>query len=309
MDPYKILGVNSSSTKEQIRKSYLKLIIKNHPDKSNDQDAEKKTRDIYTAYKILIDDHTRNAYDNRTDNSKYEYYNKFKKYIDAEIPNFSVLFENYIDIFYGDREKFFDDMNNLKFDVMYKNIVNRMPNIFGNKDVSTKIDELDIDGNIYSSLKNRYLNRYEKISVNRITKDPIILHVPLRESYVIFSGEGESIDDKNGDIRIRIILESDNDFTVVGNDIYCNKLISLYEYLYGGAVNMEHIDGESISIIHNGFIDELPLLTVNNKGMPYLDENSNILRRGKLYVKLSIENIDSLKDKIMDLQNNISPRI
>lgn len=300
MDPYKILHVSPTSTKEQIRKAYLKLIIENHPDKSNDPDSEKKTRDIYAAYKILVDDDTRRSYDNQNENSRYEYYEKFKKYIDKEIPNFSVLLENYIDIFYGDKKKFFDDIHNMKFDIIYKNIFDRMPNIFNYTD-TPEIGELDIHGKIYASLKNRYLNKYEKISVNRITKDPVVLYVPLRENFAKYRGEGESIADKNGDIYIRVIPEHNDDFIVVDNDIYCDRTISLYEYLYGGEIKVEHLDGEIIDVIYESFINELPLITIKNKGMPYFDKNSDALRRGNLYVKLSIRNIDNIKDKIMCL--------
>lgn len=300
MDPYKILNIKSDSTKEQIRKAYLQLVLENHPDRSTEPNAEQKFLDIYTAYKILIDDHTRNIYNNN--DSKYEYYNEFKKYIDNEIPNFSLLLENYIEMFYGNKNKFLDDLNNMNFDNIYKNIMERMPSIFDeNRNNVSFINNLDINGQVYTSIKNKYLNRYEKISVSRITKNPIILHVPLREDNVSFLNEGESMERQNGNINIKILVEPHDDFTIVAHDLYCHQSISLYEYLYGGSIKIKHIDDEYLDVSFKSFIDEVPLLIVKNKGMPYMDKETNIIKRGHLYIKLSIKNIDSIKEKIVDL--------
>ena len=308
MDPYKILNINSNSTKEQIRKAYLKAVIENHPDNSSDPNAEENIRNIYAAYQILINDNTRNIYNNQSNDSKHEYYDKFKKYIDSEIPNFSSILEKYIEIFYGDKNKFFDDLNDMNFDNIYKNIMEKIPNIFekGSRNGKTCIDisELDINGQVYTTIKNKYMNKYEKISVNRITKDPIILHIPLRNEYVSFLGEGESVNNLNGSINIRVVLEPQHDYTIVENDLYCHRSITLYEYLYGGTMKLKHIDDEYIDTSFKSFVDEIPLLIIKNKGMPYIDHDTNVIKRGKLYVKLSIRNMDLIKDKVHNISEN-----
>lgn len=52
--PYEVLGVSSSSTEAEIRKAYLKLAKRYHPDVNpNDQEAERKMREINEAYGIL----------------------------------------------------------------------------------------------------------------------------------------------------------------------------------------------------------------------------------------------------------------
>ena len=67
-DLYMILGVNRNSTIDEIRKEFKKLVIKWHPDKHNETEekkifAEKKFKEINSAYHILIDPYKREIYD------------------------------------------------------------------------------------------------------------------------------------------------------------------------------------------------------------------------------------------------------
>ncbi len=60
---YNVLGVDKSATKSEIKKSYRKLAIKYHPDKSKAKDATEKFQKIGEAYGVLSDDDKRNLYD------------------------------------------------------------------------------------------------------------------------------------------------------------------------------------------------------------------------------------------------------
>ena len=52
-DYYEVLGVNKSSTQEEIKKAYRKMAIEHHPDKGGSEDKFKK---ITEAYEVLGDD-------------------------------------------------------------------------------------------------------------------------------------------------------------------------------------------------------------------------------------------------------------
>ncbi len=62
-DYYKILGVPTDATPDQIKKAYRKLAVKYHPDKNQgNKSAEAKFKEINEAYQILSDPKKREEY-------------------------------------------------------------------------------------------------------------------------------------------------------------------------------------------------------------------------------------------------------
>ncbi|MFW6173331.1 MAG: DnaJ C-terminal domain-containing protein [Elusimicrobiota bacterium] len=62
-DYYEILGVERSSSPEDIKKAYRKLALKYHPDTNKDDRAEDNFKEISEAYKVLSDKNKKDHYD------------------------------------------------------------------------------------------------------------------------------------------------------------------------------------------------------------------------------------------------------
>ena len=63
MNPYKVLGVSENASQEEIRKAYLELVKKYHPDKYTDSDlkdlANEKLKEVNEAYDFLTKNKSR----------------------------------------------------------------------------------------------------------------------------------------------------------------------------------------------------------------------------------------------------------
>ena len=61
-DLYEILGVSKNATKDEIKKAYRKLALKNHPDRNpGNREAEEKFKSAAEAYSVLSDSQKKRA--------------------------------------------------------------------------------------------------------------------------------------------------------------------------------------------------------------------------------------------------------
>ena len=68
-DYYEVLGVTKDATEKDLKNAFRSLARKYHPDRSTEEDAENKFKEIQEAYAILSDDEKRRMYDRFGHNS------------------------------------------------------------------------------------------------------------------------------------------------------------------------------------------------------------------------------------------------
>lgn len=142
---YEILGITKNASKEEIRKSYLKLAAKYHPDIYKGEDKEIKFKNIKQAYETLYEERSRRQYDNYLNlNSKQsfqDYKHSQNTYFNQNHREFQTqdIFEQIFkdNDFQFDEQQFFNQSNNSEF--FFFNFFNK-PNI--------KLEDVRIDLNL-----------------------------------------------------------------------------------------------------------------------------------------------------------------
>jgi DnaJ-class molecular chaperone len=259
---YDILNVNKTSSSKDIKSAYKRLIRKYHPDKNNNPNSKYKFMEIQSAYEVLGNKQKRQEYDRMPNTDKMELYDLLNLFLQKVCPKYNELIGTLINNYYKDKTEFINDINTFNITNIFNKIYTK--HIFNNNDIPiynkllhSKPYNLNIEGTIYTTLKDKYLNKYCKINVTKettsITEEYII---PLNRSKVILKGKGERINNKYGDIIIKIICEDHSNYKQINDtDLIVKKTISLYEYIYGGSLTFKHLDDTIINISFDSCIN------------------------------------------------------
>jgi len=293
---YEILEIPPNATIDEIKKSYKKLVIKWHPDKhmndiNNIKNIEEKFRNIQIAYEILSDVDRKNKYDLMNESDKIQLFDTFKTYF-STYHSFDKYYNSFINLFYnGNESDLKNDFNKFNFNNIYDNIIHKLT-----ENTDTLINNLNIEYTLNVSLEDKYNDVYKRINIPRKTKNDFIADIRVLENQIILEKEGELY----GSLIINIISNIPSNIQIINNDIYVIKEITLYEYLYGGSFEYNHLDDSIININFNSFINKSPVSIINNKGFVYLDDDN---KRGDLIIHYMIKDIDDniFKNKIKDL--------
>lgn len=294
-DYYAILGVNKTSTKDEIKKAYRNLAKKYHPDKTKgDKALEEKFKEIAEAYEVLGNDDNRKKYDELGANWK----NQQQQGSDSGF-DYSQYYSNAggrgsHQTFEGDPEMFSDFFNNIfgggfsQGRRQSRSMPRKGQNYMAEMDITLK--EAYHGGIRIINVNNQIL----RIKTKPGTKDKQKIKLAGKGSQGINGGPA-------GDLFITIHVIPDNTFRRKGNDLYIDLPLDLYTAVLGGKVEVPTIDGNVKMTIPKG-TQGGKILRLAGKGMPVYNSANKF---GDLYIKTSIEIPTNLTEKEIDLFNQL----
>lgn len=278
MDYYSILGINRNASTEEIKKAYRSMAMKHHPDRGGD---EKRFKEIEEAYRTLSDPQKKQMFDMGMDpNGQHEspFYRQGPFEFHFGSQNLNDMFGNFGFGFQNQRP-----MRNKSLNI---NIEIDLEEVLTGKDINA---EVGIPGR-----KSKIIN----ISIP-----------PGIESgqQIKYQGMGDdSIRDlRPGDLLVNIHVRPHGIFRREGDNILCEKNISVWDALLGTDINILNLNKKTINIKIPPGTQPDTILSCRGEGLV----NMRSKHRGSLLVKVKIQ-IPTLltedqKKLILDLKNNV----
>ena len=312
MNPYDVLGVNKNSSMEEIKKAYKILALQNHPDKGGDAE---KFKEINQAYEMINSSEKRQNLE-RVNNA-----------------NFNPL-QNFFGNFFNNA---FHQTMRIKTSNVERHMIVNLKDIAMNKEIEDTVELFKqcecVDnfsncancsgkGMISQPIRNgplimmnnvvcdqckgsgRYINSYCSQCDNGLIKYNHTIKFKLDnkdiKTIIVFPDEGNQ--DKfclPGDIVVALHIEDHPIFKLQDQNLVIEPLIPLKDALTGIKINIQHLNGEIISIqqdmIFPGLIVKIPGKGINTDHEMiikfYVDfpKNLSTEKKGKLYEILNSE--------------------
>ena len=322
---YKVLGVEKTATKDEIRKAYRTLIRTKHPDKGGDKDEFQK---IQLAYDTLSDENKRKVYDDYGEEglkegmteeptSIFDIFNgggqkKGRRKTKSVLQAMEVSLE---DIFVG-KEKYLEikryrickkckgngskDPNaNTKCTSCNGRGVKMVVQRMGNTILQSQQGCPECRGEGYV-IKNE--DKCTACNGQKVTQESKTLKILLDKGApdgkrYTFEGESDEMPGYDpGDVIIEIRIKKHDKFERTGADLTMTADISLLEALTGFQLLITHLDGRKVLITSKKgeIIKPGMMKTVKECGMPFYDHPT---RFGNLYIKFNVKFPKSLKDE------------
>ncbi len=310
IDYYKVLGVKKDATESEIKKAYRKLARKYHPDiNPNDQDAEKKFKEINEANQVLTDAENR---------KKYDKYGKDWKHADQfEQAGQRRQYGGYGQPGYGqpgygqpgggqggggfsgggDFSEFFESM-----------FGGGGGSSFGGGDPfgrsSRNYKGQDYNAALTLTLREVYNTEKRTITVNG-KKIRLTIPAGVKDGQVIkitgYGGEGVNGGPK-GDLYITFSIVNQTNFTIEGNNLYATEQLDLYKAVLGGEIIVDTFDGKVKLDVAPG-TQSGTKVKLKGKGFPVYKKEGSF---GDLYVTYRVNLPTDLSEKEKELFNELA---
>lgn len=294
--------MSNDATEEEIKKSYRRLSLQNHPDRNPSPEASEKIRLINTAYETLKDKETRRRYDQQLSMNGMEHGNQTMFFHTNFTENGEQIdFANINNIF---QSIFGNKMNAQHFHEHFMNQLNKPPPVVCNIPItpvqSYKGGAISFEYSKWDIVNGVRQTKTEKITVT-------IPEGMENGEMIILREKGNSVNQLHGDVKICISVvdneeeEKTTKFERNGLDLTHKKDLTLKEALCGFSFIIKHLNGSSYCVKNNtnSVVSPQQKQVIPNLGMK---RDGNI---GNLIIEYSVIFPKTLNKSQMDVLNEI----
>jgi len=280
-DYYKILGVDRSASKEEIKRAYRQLALKYHPDKNpGDKRAEGRFKEINEAYDVLGDSAKRSKYDQL--GSSYRAWERT-----------------------GGQPSGFDwsqwargTPGGVRIEVgdigdLFGGLAGQTQDFTGRARSRSR----DIEQPVNISLTEAYNGTTRMVRVDGRRIEVKIPPGARTGTKVRINLQNDSENRGMGNLYLLVNVAPDPIYELKGNDLYVDVDLDLYSAVLGGEARILTLAGDVMLTIPPGS-QPGQIFRLKDRGMPKLRKPS---QHGDLYARLQIKLPQRLSDQERDL--------
>jgi molecular chaperone DnaJ len=311
-DLYKILGLNSDATKDQIIKAWRKLIRKHHPDLERDESKKKQAQDISSkinkAYNILSDPVKRKEYDQTRIDRNFDIFGEFRDFLDFGPKK--IQRDIYVKLKVNIKQVLTSSNKNIKYSCLvtcrtckglgYTSFttcpscngtgVKRFYNFTVTCNVCNGRGKIGSVGcNTCNTLGTIKKSENFDFKIPNNLRPGLSLRIP---------GKGNNIHNRSGDLIIEFEISDFENFKIINNKLYLFLKISLLECLSRSVIYID-VFGSSLKVILPKFLRSDTELQYPGYGL-----YNKFGSREKLYIKPIID-LPNLDSKNLDILKKI----
>jgi curved DNA-binding protein len=300
-DYYKILGVERSASKDEIKRAYRKLAMKTHPDRNpGNTKAEERFKEINEAYQVLSDAEKRSRYDQLGES--------YSQWQQGGAPTDGYRWEDWftsnpsgnVNVGVGG----YEDILGSEFSEFFRRIFGGMPDMDvpstgrGSNRRNRRTQVPAYPQNVTITLPEAFKGTTRQIEIDGHRLEVKIppgakTGTKVRVANVVPTGTAG----QKGDLYLVIQVAEDPRFGVKGNDLHTEVTIDLFTAVLGGEVTIPTLSGNVVLTIPEG-IQPGQSIRLAGRGLPRLNSSAN---SGDLYAHIKIKIPNNLTQRQKEL--------
>ncbi|WP_226065617.1 DnaJ C-terminal domain-containing protein [Kaistella polysaccharea] len=295
IDYYKVLGIDSKASADQIKKAYRKLARKYHPDVNpGNQEAERKFKEINEANEVLSHKENRAKYDKYGENWKHgEEYQKAQNQYRGQPGGQQGAYAGFGADDFSDGADFSD---------FFQSMFGGGGGGFGGRtrgSAAGKFKGQDVEATLNLHLRDAAKTHQQTFEING-KKVRITIPAGIADGQKIkVKGHGNQGHNggPNGDLFITFNIQEDSHFKRKGDNLSAPLNIDLYTAVLGGEVHVETLDGNVNLKVKPG-IQNGTTVRLKGKGFPVYKNEGEF---GDLLVTYNVQLPKSLSEEEKEL--------